>query len=112
MPNLQEKTKTSVQELNEMRPEELEILAEFFRSFGDMTRIRIMNVLARGEICVGDLTASLDMTQSAVSHQLKVLKTSRMVKSRRDGKQILYSLDDDHVHNILLAGIEHIREND
>ena len=111
MSSLQEKTNISVQELNEMRPEELEILAEFFRSFGDMTRLRIMNVLARGEICVGDLTAALDMTQSAVSHQLKVLKTSRMVKSRRDGKQILYSLDDEHVHNILLAGIEHIREN-
>ena len=111
MSSLQEKTNISVQELNEMRPEELEILAEFFRSFGDMTRLRIMNVLARGEICVGDLTAVLDMTQSAVSHQLKVLKTSRMVKSRRDGKQILYSLDDEHVHNILLAGIEHIREN-
>ena len=101
----------TVQELNEMRPEELEILAEFFRSFGDMTRLRIMNVLARGEICVGDLTAALDMTQSAVSHQLKVLKTSRTLKSLRDGKQILYSLDDEHVHNILLAGIEHIREN-
>ena len=111
MSSLQEKTNRSVQELNEMQPEELEILAEFFRSFGDMTRLRIMNVLARGEICVGDLTAALDMTQSAVSHQLKVLKTSRMVKSRRDGKQILYSLDDEHVHNILLAGIEHIREN-
>ena len=66
MSSLQEKTNISVQELNEMRPEELEILAEFFRSFGDMTRLRILNVLDRGEICVGDLTAAVVMTQSAV----------------------------------------------
>ena len=111
MSDLKDRIRKSVQELNEMRPEEMDILAEFFRSFGDATRIRILNVLASGEICVGDMAVSLDMTQSAVSHQLKVLKTSRLVKSRRDGKQILYSLDDEHVHNILSAGIEHIRED-
>ena len=108
---MKEEIRKSVRELDDMRLDELETLAELYRSFGDMSRLRIMNVLARGEICVGDLATTLDMTQSAVSHQLKVLKASRLVKSRRDGKQILYSLDDDHVHSILLAGIEHIREN-
>ena len=97
-------------QLKAMHTEELETLAEFFRSFADPTRIRILNVLAGGEICVGDLANALEMTQSAVSHQLKVLRASRLIKSRRDGKQILYSLDDDHVHKILRSGIEHIRE--
>lgn len=97
-------------QLQAMHTEELETLAEFFRSFADPTRIRILNVLAGGEICVGDLANALEMTQSAVSHQLKVLRASRLIKSRRDGKQILYSLDDDHVHEILRSGIEHIRE--
>ena len=110
MQNFEEKKKDSFHELNEMSSEEMDLLTEVFRSFGDPTRIRIMNVLAQREICVNDLALELDMTQSAVSHQLKVLKSSRLVKNRREGKQILYSLDDEHVYYILLAGIEHIRE--
>ena len=105
-----DKDRNSAEQLRAMQAEELEVLAEFFRSFADPTRIRILNVLAGGEICVGDLANALEMTQSAVSHQLKVLRASRLIKSRRDGKQILYSLDDDHVHEILRSGIEHIRE--
>ena len=105
-----DKDRNSAEQLRAMQAEELEVLAEFFRSFADPTRIRILNVLAGGEICVGDLANALEMTQSAVSHQLKVLRASRLIKSRRDGKQILYSLDDDHVHKILRSGIEHIRE--
>ena len=105
-----DKDRSSAEQLRAMQTEELEVLAEFFRSFADPTRIRILNVLAGGEICVGDLANTLEMTQSAVSHQLKVLRASRLIKSRRDGKQILYSLDDDHVHEILRSGIEHIRE--
>ncbi len=101
---------TDLEALGKMRQEELEVLSELFRSFGDPSRIRIMNVLARGEICVGDLADALEMSQSAISHQLRVLKSSRLVKSRRLGKQILYSLDDDHVYQILISGIEHIRE--
>ena len=110
MPGYDDKDRNSAEQLRAMRTEELEVLAEFFRSFADPTRIRILNVLAGGEICVGDLANALEMTQSAVSHQLKVLRASRLIKSRRDGKQILYSLDDDHVHEILRSGIEHIRE--
>ena len=110
MPGYDDKDRNSAEQLRAMRTEELEVLAEFFRSFADSTRIRILNVLAGGEICVGDLANALEMTQSAVSHQLKVLRASRLIKSRRDGKQILYSLDDDHVHKILRSGIEHIRE--
>ena len=110
MPGYDDKDRSSAEQLRAMRTEELEVLAEFFRSFADPTRIRILNVLAGGEICVGDLANALEMTQSAVSHQLKVLRASRLIKSRRDGKQILYSLDDDHVHEILRSGIEHIRE--
>ena len=100
----------SVREINEMSMEELGALTEFFHSFGDLTRIRILNRLSREEICVNDLADRLDMKQSAISHQLRILKQNRLVKSRREGKQILYSLDDEHVHFILDAGVQHIRE--
>ena len=98
------------QEHSWVRENEPEMLAGFFSTFGDTTRIRILNALMKGEICVGDLAGELNMTQSAISHQLKVLRASRLVKSRRDGKQIYYSLDDEHVQAILMSGIEHIRE--
>ena len=93
-----------------VRENEPEMLAVFFSTFGDATRIRILNALLKGEICVGDLANELDMTQSAISHQLKVLKASRLVKSRRDGKQIYYSLDDDHIKKIIEMGLDHILE--
>ena len=85
-------------------------VADLFKVFGDSSRIRIMYRLLEDECCVNDLAEDLGMTQSAVSHQLKILKMSKLVKSRRDGKQIFYSLADDHVSTILSMGIEHIEE--
>ncbi len=84
-------------------------LADLFKVFGDTTRIRILYTLEQ-EMCVCDIAEVLGMTQSAISHQLKTLKQSKLVKSRRDGKTVLYSLDDDHVRNIVNLGIEHITE--
>ena len=106
-----EKIMDCLQTPGEMDETELESLASLFSAFSDVTRVRIMKALMDGEICVGDLAQSLDMTQSAVSHQLKILKQSRLVKGRREGKQILYSLDDDHVFLILAAGVQHIKEH-
>jgi ArsR family transcriptional regulator len=85
-------------------------LAELFKIFGDSTRIKIICALFEAEMCVCDIAALLKMTQSAVSHQLRVLKTSRLVKHRREGKVIYYSLDDEHVKNIFNQGLEHITE--
>ena len=90
--------------------EKLFDLAELFKVFGDATRIRILFVLSEAEVCVCDLASALNMTQSAVSHQLNILKRSKLVKSRRDGKQIFYSLADAHVRTILSQGMEHIEE--
>ncbi len=95
----------------EIDDQELESLTALFAAFSDATRVRIMKVLMDGEICVGDLAQTLEMTQSAISHQLRILRQARLVKSRRDGKQILYSLDDDHVFLILAAGVQHIKEH-
>lgn len=91
--------------------EELYDLAEFFKVFGDATRLKILFVLFDVEVCVSDLATSLNMTQSAISHQLKILKQSKLVKSRRDGKQMYYSLADDHVRLIIAQGREHIEED-
>ena len=98
--------------VNETMPEETELydLAELFKVFGDSTRIRILFVLFEAEVCVCDLAAALNMTQSAISHQLKILKQSRLVKSRREGKSIFYSLADAHVRTIISQGMEHIEE--
>ena len=84
--------------------------AEVFRIFGDATRIRILAALSEGEMCVCCLCDLLSMSQSAVSHQLSVLKAARLVKNRREGKQIYYSLDDAHVGAILCTGISHVEE--
>jgi ArsR family transcriptional regulator len=94
-------------------PEETELydLAELFKVFGDSTRIRILFVLFEAEVCVCDLAEALHMTQSAISHQLRILKQSRLVKSRREGKSIFYSLADDHVRSIIDQGREHIEED-
>lgn len=86
-------------------------LAELFKVFGDSTRIRILFVLSEAEVCVCDLAEALNMTQSAISHQLKILKQSKLVKFRREGKSIFYSLADDHVRSILNLGFEHIEED-
>lgn len=94
-------------------PEETQLydLAELFKVFGDSTRIRILYVLSENEVCVGDIALILNMTQSAISHQLRILKQNKLVKVRREGKQIYYSLADDHVRVILSMGKEHIEED-
>ena len=85
-------------------------LADFFRLFGDSTRVKILYALSQSELCVGDIAELLSMTQSAISHQLRVLKQSKLVKYRREGKAVLYSLADGHVTTILKQGLEHIEE--
>lgn len=90
--------------------EELYDLAELFKVFGDSTRIRILFVLFEAEVCVCDLAQALHMTQSAVSHQLKILKQNKLVKSRREGKSVFYSLADSHVRTIIDQGRDHIEE--
>ena len=85
-------------------------LSELFRIFGDSTRIRILYVLFEAEMCVCDIAQLLGMTQSAISHQLRASKNARLVKSRRDGKTVFYSLADDHVKTIIDQGIEHVKE--
>ena len=93
-------------------PSELEDLAALFKLFGDPTRIRILCALYHGELCVCDLADMLNMTQSAISHQLRILKDGRVVKARREGRQILYSLHDNHVIHIFDQGLVHIEEHD
>lgn len=90
--------------------EELYDLAELFKVFGDTTRIRILYVLFEAEMCVCDIAKMLDLTPSAISHQLRLLKQFRLVTSRRDGKTIYYALSDDHVRSIIDEGKEHIEE--
>lgn len=85
-------------------------LADLFKVFGDSTRARIICALSISELCVCDLSALLDMTQSAVSHQLRTLKQARIVKNRRSGKVVYYSLDDEHITALFRLGFEHIME--
>src|SRR5690554_632054 len=94
-----------------MPPEEnLFNLAELFKVFGDTTRIRILYTLFQSEMCVCDIAYLLDMTQSAISHQLRVLKGAKLVKFRREGRVVYYSLDDDHIKAIFDQGYQHIQE--
>jgi len=90
--------------------EELYDLAELFKVFGDSTRIKILFELFGKEVSVGEMADELNMNQSAISHQLKVLKQAKLVTSRRDGKSMIYSLADEHVRTIIAMGIEHIEE--
>ena len=85
-------------------------LAELFKVFGDSTRSRILYALFESELCVGDMAQLLGISQSAVSHQLKILKDAKLVRFRRDGKIIFYMLDDDHVRTMLSMGMEHVEE--
>ena len=99
--------------LTKLRPElpdeeKLYDLAELFKIFGDSTRIRILYVLFEAEVCVCDLAAALNMTQSAVSHQLRILKDNHIIKSRRDGQNIVYSLADEHVVAVLELACSHL----
>ena len=85
-------------------------MADLFKVFGDTTRIKILYALFESELCVGDIAQILGLSQSAVSHQLRVLKDSKLIKFRREGKVIFYSLDDDHVRTIMSMGMEHVEE--
>lgn len=85
-------------------------LADLFKVFGDPTRIRILFTLSQSELCVQDIADTLSMTQSAISHQLRILKQAALVKFRRDGKTIYYSLADDHIATIMSQGLEHVCE--
>ena len=101
-----------VAQVNENMPDEeiLYDLAELFKIFGDSTRIKILYVLFESEMCVCDIASLLGMTQSAISHQLRALKQSKLVKYRREGKTVFYSLADSHVRTILDQGMEHVAE--
>ncbi|WP_294550346.1 metalloregulator ArsR/SmtB family transcription factor [uncultured Pseudoflavonifractor sp.] len=101
-----------IAKVNENMPDEeiLYDLAELFKIFGDSTRIKILYVLFESEMCVCDIAQLLNMTQSAISHQLRALKQSKLVKYRREGKTVFYSLADDHVRSILDQGMEHVAE--
>ena len=90
--------------------EKLYDLAELFKVFGDSTRIKILYALFEAELCVCDIAQLLGLTQSAVSHQLRVLKAGRLVKPRKDGKTVFYSLADEHVRTLIAQGMEHIEE--
>ncbi len=90
--------------------EDLYDVAELFKVFGDTTRIRILHTLSIKELCVCDIATILDMSQSAISHQLRVLKNTKLVKYRKEGKQVFYSLDDKHIQLILAMGFEHVKE--
>lgn len=93
------------------REETLYDLAELFKVFGDSTRIKILWALDEEEMCVCDIAYLLNMTQSAISHQLRVLKQAKLVKNRRDGKIVFYSLDDEHIKQIFELGLSHILED-
>lgn len=90
--------------------EEFQNLADFFKVFGDSTRIKILYVLLQTEMCVCDIAEVLGMTQSAISHQLRVLRQMNLVRTRREGKTVFYSLSDGHISTILSQGVEHIEE--
>lgn len=93
----------------ELQKEFIQELAEFFKIFGDGTRICILHILLEGERNVGELAEALEMSQSAVSHQLRVLRQNDLVKYRKEGKTVFYSLDDEHVRMVLEQGMTHIR---
>ena len=99
-----------IQSVQEQQPDDeiLYDLAELFKVFGDSTRIKILYSMFENELCVNDIARLLNLSQSSVSHQLRILKTSKLVKFRREGKSIFYSLDDEHVRSIISMGMEHV----
>lgn len=101
-----------VDKVEKAMPDEQQLLdlSEFFKVFGDSTRIKILYVLSQSEMCVCDIATLLQMGQSAISHQLRILKQMRLVNFRRDGKTVFYSLSDDHIQTILAQGMEHVGE--
>ncbi len=103
-------TEASAGLLSEVTEDELSDLAELFKVFGDSTRIKILYALTGGEMNVTEICAALEMNQSAISHQLKLLKNAKLVQSRRKGKQMIYALADDHVRTVIDMGKDHIEE--
>ena len=87
-------------------------LAETFKALGDVTRVRMLDALARAELCVGDLAELVGLSESAVSHQLRLLRGMRLVRSRRHGRLVFYSLDDDHILRLFEQGLEHVEERE
>jgi len=106
-------TNSYVQQIRENLPPDQQLLelASFFKMFGEHTRVRILSALYQRELCVCDLVEILGMNQSAVSHQLRALRISKIVKYRKNGKNVYYSLDDEHVYRLLDYGLDHIKEN-
>ena len=96
--------------MNLLNEEKLIDLAELFKIFGDSTRIKIINILLEEELCVNDISKKINISQSAVSHQLRILKSSKLVKYRKEANMIYYSLDDEHIKKIFELGCEHINE--
>lgn len=90
--------------------ETMEAIAELFKGFADSTRVNILSLLSQRELCVTDIAEAVELSQSAISHQLRLLKQMHLIKFRREGKNILYSLADDHVKTILQMGLEHVLE--
>ena len=103
--------KNTVINAMENMPKEKQIddLSAFFKMMGDPTRIKMMYLISQGDVCVQDIACALGMTKSAISHQLSGLKDSKIVKSRREGKNVYYSIDDDHVHAVLSLAMTHIQ---
>lgn len=104
--------KDKIERAKESLPIEEDIydLADFYKMFSDSTRLKILLTLGEGELCVSDLSNVLEMGQSAISHQLRLLKQARLVRNRREGKVIYYSLDDEHISEIINSGLDHIME--
>lgn len=101
----------SVENVREMLPDDrvVMLLAEIFKTLGDPTRIKILYILSIKELCVCDIAETLGMKQSAISHQLRTLRNLRLVKYRREGKEVYYSLDDNHILNLFREGLEHVK---
>lgn len=93
-----------------MNEEQLKALADLYKLVADYTRVRIVVLLADGALSVNEIAESLNMSQSAISHQLRLLKTGKLIRNHRDGKQVIYQLDDDHVKTLIEVGMEHIME--
>lgn len=104
-------TKSKPSDKKILYTDDINNLAEFFKVYSDSTRLKIIHLLSIKEIAVSDIAEALDITQSATSHQLKILRTHRLVKSRKEAKQVFYSLDDNHIVEILNSGIMHMNEN-
>ncbi len=112
MPEIGENRTHSLQEILKKLPEEelLYDLAELFKIFGDSSRIRILSLLQIDKLCVNEISQLLNLTPSAVSHQLRILRQARLVRYQKIGKEVFYSLDDDHIEKIFDQGLEHIQE--